>query len=132
MADLTRVSTSRLRIAATLATFALVFVLIYVAVWAEPEREDADGFVVCLEPTFAQFAFQGKWSNTVFWIAFMASLGASMICYLVTWGITSGVKDATVRIAVGIVFLSGIITIEAVGAASLLVHCFLVDFVLIN
>ena len=132
MADLTRVSTSRLRIAATLATFALVFVLIYVAVWAEPEREDADGFVVCLEATFTQFAFQGKWSNKVFRIALMASLGASMICYLVTWGITSGVKDATVRIAVGIVFLSGIVTSIAVGAGSLLVHCFLVDFVLIN
>ena len=132
MADLTRVSTGRLRFAATLATSALVFVLIYLAVWAEPEREDADGFVICLEPTFTQFAFQGKWSNTVFRIALMASLGASMICYLVTWGITSGVEDATVGIVVGIMFLTGIITIIAVGAASLLVHCFLVDFVLIN
>ena len=115
-----------------MATAALVFVLTYVAVWAEPEREDADGRVVCLEPTFSQFAFEGKWSNTVFRVAFVASLGASIISYLVIWGITSGVEDATVRIVVGTVFSTGIITIIAVGAASLLVHCFLVDFVLIN
>ena len=132
MADLALVNTGRLRFAATLGTFALVFVLIYLAVWAEPEREDADGFVVCLEPTFAQFAFQGKWTNTVFWIALMASLGASMICYLVTLGMTSGVEDPTVRIVVGTMFLTGIITIIAVGTASLLVHCFLINFVLIN
>ncbi len=132
MADLTRVSVGRLRLAATLATSVLVFVLIYLAVWAEPEREDADGFVVCLEPRFTQFAYQGKWSNTVFWIALTASLVASMICYLATWGITSRVDDATVSIVVGIMFLSGIITIMAVGAASLTVHCFLVNFVLIN
>jgi hypothetical protein len=132
MADLTRVSTGRLRVGATLAIFALVFVLIYLAVWAEPEREDADGFVVCLEPTFTQFAFQGKWSNKVFRIALMASLGASMICYLVTWGITSRVKDATVQIVVSTMFLTGIITIIAVGAASLLIHCVLVNWVLIN
>jgi len=110
----------------------LVFVLTYLAVWAEPERENADGFVTHLEPTFTEFAFQGKWSNTVFWIALMASLGASMICYLVTWGLTSCVEDTKLPVVAGTMLIAGIITIITVVVASLLIHCFLVDFVLIN
>src|SRR5437868_10683892 len=101
MADLTHVSTARLRFAATLVTFVLVFVHIYLAVWSEPEREDADGFVICLEPTFAQFAFQGQWTIKVFLVSLMASLGASMICYVVTWLITEYAEVATVQMVVG-------------------------------
>jgi hypothetical protein len=132
MADLTCVSTGRLRLAATLTTSALVFVLIYLAAWAEPEREDADGFVHCLEPTFAQFAFQGKWSDTIFWIALIASLATGLICYLVTWGTTAGVKDATVGMVAGVILITAITIWLAVGVASLVAHCFLVDFCLIN
>jgi hypothetical protein len=45
---------------------------------------------------------------------------------------TWGVKNATAQIVVGTMFFTGTITILAVGAASILIHCFLVDFVLIN
>ena len=62
----------------------------------------------------------------------MASLAAGVICYLVTWRMTSGVEDVTVPMLVGTMFLTGIVTVIAVGAALLLIHCLLVDWVLIN
>lgn len=54
-----------------------------------------------------------------------------MTCYPASRAITTGVKNATMR-GVGVAFATAIITMIAVGAASLLVHCFLVDFVLID
>jgi hypothetical protein len=128
MADHGQVSIGRMRLVGTFATSSMVFGLIYLLVWAYPDREDGDEVTMRrIEPTFAEFACQGKFSCTVLLIALVSSFCASMTCYLVTWGAEDNLSG-TVRTVVS----AGIITAVAVGVALAVVHCFLVDFILIN